>query len=261
MVRRSTVASILVVGILLSAPAIVGAQDAEPAGGLRGVEIPNPLGLGLTLYNQTQPYRIESLEVQFPGLDPSLLQDFDVGNETTSYHLRLDYWVLPFLNIFGMVGSIDSSTTIGLSGLDIGLPISINDLTVSLDGTMYGAGLVLAVGGEKWFATLSYDFTETDLDVAESSVSAWVLTPHVGLRLSRGAVWVGAMYQRAQEEHRGVFDLPFVGQIPFHVTLRELEPWNYLIGGTAGLGEHWVLILQGGFGDRLSALASIEYRF
>jgi hypothetical protein len=260
-VRRSIVASILVVGFCLLAPAIVGAQDAEPSGGLRGIKIPNPLGLGLTFYNQTQPYQIDSLEVQFPGLDPSLLQDFEVANETTSYHIRLDYWVLPFLNIFGMVGNIDSSTPIGLSGLDIGLPFAIKDLTVSLDGTVYGGGLVLAVGGEKWFATVAADITETDLDVADSSVSAWVVTPKVGLRLSRGAVWIGAMYQRAEEEHRGVFELPFVGQIPFQVKLRELEPWNYTIGGTAGLGEHWVLILQGGFGDRKSALATIEYRF
>jgi hypothetical protein len=260
-VRRSIVASTLVVGFLLLTPATVGAQDADPSGGLRGIKIPNPLGLGLSFYNQTQPYQIESLEVMFPGLDPSLLQDFEVANETTSYHIRLDYWVLPFLNIFGLVGNIDSSTTIGLSDLDIGLPIQIDDFKANLDGTVYGAGLVLAYGGEKWFTTLAYSITETDLDVADSSVSAWVLEPRLGLRLSRGAVWIGAMYQRAEEEHRGVFDLPFVGEIPFHVKLRELEPWNFVLGGTAALGDHWVLILQGGFGERKAALAAIEYRF
>lgn len=256
--KRATVASLVIAGFLLFGAAGVQAQSSRS---LRGVEIPNPLGLGLTFYNQTQPYEIESLEVEFPGLDASQLDGFDVDNETTSYHLRLDYWLLPFLNVFGLVGNIESKTTLDLGGLDIGLPIDINDLTVDIDGTVYGLGVVLAVGGEKWFATLAYDYTETDLDVATSSVTASVLTPKVGLRLSRGAIWIGAMYQQAEEEHRGVFELPFVGPVPFHVQLREKEPWNYQIGATAGLSEHWVLILQGGFGDRDSALATLEYRF
>ena len=41
---------------------------------------------------------------------------------------------------------------------------------------MYGGGATLAFGGKGWFATLTYDLTETDLDVATSSVSAWVVT-------------------------------------------------------------------------------------
>jgi hypothetical protein len=44
------------------------------------------------------------------------------------------------------------------------------------------------------------------------------------------------------------------------VELNEKESWNYLIGGTASLAEHWVLILQGGFGERDSALVTLEYR-
>ncbi len=258
MKRRVIVACVLLAGFLLLGTVPAAAQSNRS---LRGVEIPNPLGIGLTFYNQTQPYEIESLEVEFPGLDPSLLEGFDVENETLSTHLRLDYWVLPFLNVFGLVGQIETKTTVDLGGLDIGLPVEINDLVVDTEGTVYGLGLVLAVGGEKWFATLAYDYTETDLDVATSSVSASVITPKVGLRLKRGAVWVGTMYQRAEEEHRGTFDLPFVGPVPFHVKLREKESWNYQIGATAGLSEHWVLILQGGFGKRQSALATIEYRF
>jgi hypothetical protein len=30
---------------------------------------------------------------------------------------------------------------------------------------------------------------------------------------------------------------------------------------TAGLSEHWLLRLEGGFGDRKAALANLEYRF
>ena len=230
------------------------------AASLKDIKIPNKLGLGLSVYNQTQPYRIDTLELGMPGLDPTVIEGLDVRNETTSTHFRVDYWVLPFLNVFALVGNIEGKTEVDLQGLDIGLPIRLDDLVVPTDGTVYGGGLVLAVGGEKWFGAVAYDYNETELDVAESSVKAQVVTPKLGLHFDRGAVWVGAMYQDIEERHVGVFELPRVGEIPFDVTLSGSQPWNYLVGGTAGLGKHWVLILQGGFGDRKSALVTLEYR-
>jgi len=243
-----------VVGVILLGSAELGAQSASK------IEIPNKLGLGLSLYNQTQPYEIASLEVQIPGVDPAMLEDLDVDNDTSSYHFRIDYWLLPFLNIFGLYGQIDGSTEVDLQGIDIGLPIGLNNLTIDYDGTVYGAGAVLAVGGAHWFADVAYDYTETDLDVATSSVKASIVTPKVGYHFSGGAVWVGAMYQDTQERHEGTFEMPYLGPIPFKVELNDREPWNYLIGGTASLGGPWVLILQGGFGTRDAALVTLEYR-
>lgn len=254
MVRKVNVVAIVIVGCLLFGTTIASSAS------LKDIKIPNKLGLGLSVYNQTQPYRIDTLELGVPGLDPTLIEGLDVHNETTSTHFRVDYWVLPFLNIFGLVGQIDGQTEVDLQGIDLGLPIRLDDLVVPTDGTVYGVGLVLAVGGERWFGAVAYDYNETDLDVADSSVKAQVVTPKLGLHFERGAVWVGAMYQDIEERHVGVFELPRVGEIPFDVTLSGSQPWNYVIGGTAGLSKHWVLILQGGFGDRRSALVTLEYR-
>jgi hypothetical protein len=245
----------LVGAVLLAAGASdVGAQSPGE------IELTNKLGIGLTVYNQTQPYDIASLEVQIPGLDPATLENLAVDNDTTSYHLRIDYWLFPFLNIFGLVGQIDGSTDVNLQGIDIGLPVGLNNLTIDYDGTVYGGGAVLAVGGRHWFGAVAYDYTETDLDVATSSVQAQIVTPKVGYHFDRGAVWVGAMYQDAEEIHQGTYELPFLGPVPYRVELNEAEPWNWLIGGTAGLGKGWVLILQGGFGERQSALVTLEHR-
>jgi hypothetical protein len=246
--------AVTIVGFILLGTTNLGAQSASK------IDIPNKLGLGLTVYNQTQPYEIASLEVQLPGVDPSTLENLGVDNETTSYHLRVDYWLLPFLNVFGLIGQIDGSTDVDLQGIDIGLPIGLNNLTIDYNGTVYGAGAVLAVGGAHWFGAVAYDYTKTDLDVATSSVQASIVTPKVGYHFKGGAVWVGAMYQDTQERHEGTFEVPYLGPIPFKVELNDQEPWNYLIGGTASLGGHWVLILQGGFGTRDAALVSLEYR-
>jgi len=97
---------VTIVGFILLGTTNLGAQPASE------IDIPNKLGLGLTVYNQTQPYEIASLEVQLPGVDPSTLENLGVDNETTSYHLRVDYWLLPFLNVFGLIGQIDGSTDV-----------------------------------------------------------------------------------------------------------------------------------------------------
>lgn len=254
MVKTRLVVPLVVVTIMLLGSPELGAQSAGE------IKIPNKLGLGLSLYNQTQPYEIASLEVQIPGLDPAMLEDLDVDNNTSSYHLRVDYWILPFLNIFGLFGQIDGSTDVDLQGIDIGLPVGLNDLTIDYDGTVYGGGAVLAVGGAHWFGAVAYDYTETDLEIATSSVQASIVTPKVGYHFDGGAVWVGAMYQDAEETHQGTYVLPYLGPVPFRVELNEKESWNYLIGGTASLAKHWVLILQGGFGERDSALVTLEYR-
>jgi hypothetical protein len=238
-----------------------GPAEAQSQRTMHGIELPNPFGVGITVYDQTQGYEIDRLEVGLPGLDPEVLQDLDVDNHTTSYHLRLDYWLLPFLNVFGLVGQIDGKTTVDLQGIDIGLPVPINDLTVEYEGTAYGLGFVLAGGWKRFFATVEYYYTETDLDVSTSSVEATVIMPTVGYRTEGGALWIGAMYQDAQEHHQGNFELPYVGAVPFDVMLQEAEPWNYMVGATAGLGEHWVMILQGGFGKRDAAQVTLEYRF
>jgi hypothetical protein len=224
--------------------------------------MPRPFGIGVTLYNQTQDYSIVTLQATLAGLDLGQLPDLEVTNRTETPHLKLDYWVLPYLNVFALVGDVDGKTTVDLSGVDLGFPLPITSLTVDYSGTFYGGGATLAGGGERLFATLTYDYTETDLDVSTSSVKAWVLTPKLGLHWgTTAAIWFGAMYQDAQEIHQGVFDIPYLGAVPYYVELEEKDSWNGVLGGSAELGEHWVLIMEGGFGNRKTALTSLEYRF
>ncbi len=65
------------------------------------------------------PYQIDGLSFFPPVLpitDPSLL---DVNNETDVIDLKIDVWVLPFLNLFGIYGQIDGDTTVDLSSLGL----------------------------------------------------------------------------------------------------------------------------------------------
>jgi hypothetical protein len=227
----------------------------------RGIELPMKWGLGLSLYNQTQPYDIIELEVPLAGLDIGAAEDLEIRNSTDSYHLKLDYWLVPFFNVYLLGGYIDGTTNVKLSNVDLGLPILLNDLKVEYSGFMYGAGATLAVGGKKWFSSLVYHRTWTDLDVSTSTVDAWLVSPNVGLVFPGASIWVGATYQQAQETHEGVWEMPFLGEVPYYAKLEQEVPWNYHVGLRGKLSEHWNLVFRGGFGERKSALAHLEYRF
>jgi hypothetical protein len=254
--------SLIALAVLVAAASTpVWAQNEGAGIPGEGQQLPLKWGIGVTLYNQTQPYDIVSLQIPLAGLDLGAADGLEIQNNTNSYHLKFDYWLFPFLNVYLLGGSIDGTTTVKLSNVDLGLPITLNNIKIDYSGIMYGGGATLAVGGKGWFASLTYDITETDLDVASSSVSAWVLTPRVGLTFSGAAVWIGAMYQNAEETHEGIWEMPYLGAVPYNVVLEQSDPWNYQVGMIAGLSEHWNLTFEGGVGNRKSALASLEYRF
>lgn len=246
--------------LLVGVPASGSGQTA-PGAARPTARLPAPAGFGLTLYNQTQDMRITSLDVQLPGLDPQTLGNLPVDNNTTTYHLKLDYWVLPFLDVYAIFGQLKGSTRVKLSSVDIGLPITLNNLVVDYDGLVYGGGITLAGGWDRYFATVTFDYNQTDLDVSTSSVESWVVTPRVGFHDGPAAVYVGGMYQQAEEHHEGVFTMPYLGAIPFAVDLEQTEPWNYLVGLSAGVGDHWQLTVEGFFGDRFAVLATADYRW
>ncbi len=247
--------------ILILTPA-AGAQTdpaSDPAAG--GHALPLPFGLGLTIYSQAQDYKLASLALGIPGFDAVVREALPVENRTDSYHLKLDYWVLPFLNLYAIGGQLETTTTVSLSGVETQLPFPLSNLRIDNDGWVYGGGVTVAGGWHQWFTTVSVTYTEADLEVTDGSVEAWVLTPKLGYTLSRGAIWIGAMYQDTEERHRGTYNVPFVGDVPFEVVLGEATEWNGLVGGTAGLTDHLVLIIEAGFGARQSTLLSLEYRF
>lgn len=222
-------------------------------------QLPPPFGIGLTVYGQSQEYSIESLSFSVPGLvvDPDALE---IDNQIQEINVKLDYWVLPYLNVFGIIGQLDGKTRVDLTGA--ALPIPLTHLTIDYDGEVYGGGVTVAVGGEKWFGSLTGIYTDTSLSGDfESSVTALVVSPKIGLHGDRGAVWVGAMYQDAQEEHAGRITLPFVGATDFAVELASKDEINLVVGMAAGLTDHWHLELEGGTVGRLSGSVGLTYRF
>ncbi len=233
--------------------------------------LPRAFGIGIDYFNMDQPYQIDSLSFMTPPTfplppitDPSTIL---VNNEIEHIDLKLDLWLFPFLNVFGIYGNIDGRTTVDLSS--VGIPL-LDSVALNYDGDVYGGGVVLVVGGDKWFASLTGTYTDTDLSGGfNSSVKATTIQPRIGVRATETTeVWIGGYFIDAEETHSGtiLLDLGILGPgvpipIGFAVDLSQQEDFNLSLGLHSMWSEHWEATVEIGGGDRTTALANLTYRF
>lgn len=276
----------------------------------RGYSIPLPYGVNLSYMNIRQDIMVDS--ITFSGLKlgnhpiPSDMFAIDAGHtreKSKTENLRLDMWVFPFLNVYGLVGhtrgssvsqvSVDSdpSQFRGLARVIAGAVHQLYqsgklqniDFTLDFKGTTWGTGFTLAGGYGNWFGLVDTNYTRTDFDILDGSISAVTVSPRVGYRFSFQGIdgpshlslWVGSMYQDVQQEFKGdLADLhmppelqPLIaavnkdGEGKFDVKQKLTSPWNMLIGAQYEVTKNFNVLTEFGFNERNSFFVSGEYRF
>jgi hypothetical protein len=233
-------------------------------------------GIEVAYYHQQQPYELSGVPaISLPnipgGFAISNVALSGIENEIDHAHLKFDYDVLPFLNLFAILGWVDGETSLTASGtLGQALPNPPPPLPVTLpfnidyDGMVYGLGATLSYGWDNWFTSLTACYNLTDVDVRDSSIDSWVIMPRIGYRWDRLSLWIGAMYLETEEEHRGTYTVDFgFGPVPvaYSVNLQQQEEINFLVGLNYQFSDHWNATLEGGLGDRESIHVALQYRF
>jgi len=253
--------------------------DAEA----RGFQIPLPFGVGVNYYHEDQPFNINDLQVAVRGRDPVSVKNFAVidrvDTEQHSAVARIDTWIFPFLNLYGVAGHTagEMNGTIGLPAVPIlGIAAQNLPLSIGYEGPTYGGGGTLAGGfkisdwrGLTLFAVADANYTVTDLDFTDdrlftdTKATAFVFSTRLGLRAKlseklHGAIWAGAMYQNVSDELIGrSADSSFA----FLVVQGPVAPWNTVIGARLEVGRHFDCMVEGGVGTRTSILGGITFRF
>jgi hypothetical protein len=185
----------------------------------------------------------------------------EVTNDVMHFDIKGDVWLLPFLNVFGIIGRVDTDTTVDFSQANIiGLPFS--KLPVSFDGTVYGGGATLVYGTESWFASVTTTFTTTSISGdLESNVDSLSIQPRAGLIRDNWTFWVGGMYLDVDEQHSGIFSIPGIGEVDFAIDLVTRDSWNYSVGVGHYFTDRANLSFELGFGNRTHTLFNFNYRF
>jgi hypothetical protein len=211
----------------------------------RGYSIPLPFGVNVSYMNMRQNIDVDSISLTGLSLAGRPLPDdmFNIGigdtrERSETENLRLDMWVFPFLNVYGILGHTKGSSVSNISvnsdpsRYDAGTIRNPNpdhiisqavhagyesgalqdlDFKLNFEGTTYGAGVTLAGGYGNWFTILDTNYTQTSFDILDGKISALTVSPRVGYRFdmpsisgpSHLSVWVGSMYQDVEQEFKG----------------------------------------------------------
>jgi hypothetical protein len=172
----------------------------------KGVDLPFPIGINLHSYVQDQQQVFTDLKFGFNGgelVDGDFVVFDDAVTRTWVPQLRVDTWILPFFNLYGLVGPAFVDTEVELAE-----PIP---LVVRTDGTglTYGIGGSLSGGHSHYWGSASYSWSWTDVDSLEEPAHARVFGLRVGTNLHLGrvrkvlSIWVGASHQYLESATRG----------------------------------------------------------
>ncbi|WP_448211764.1 hypothetical protein [Colwellia sp. MEBiC06753] len=260
----------------------------------QGIDVPLPYGVSLA-------YREQNLDVDFNSFDimgVNLDHYFDPGSSfgevsAKSLSLRGDINILPFWNVFAVVGKVDVDAFVDASytgniktaleerfgklgaalackaaqeaGADVCNPGRVK-LPLDLDYDVVGLGTTLAVGYKEIFASVTATYTSTRLKGHHSwGDTIATFQPIIGYQLLdyRAQVFIGGEYQDLKANMEGNLG-PIEGlnrDFTYDVGVK-LHKWAYLVGFNKQIGKHYNLTVLYNKGDTRDALTvSLGYRF
>ncbi|HGN0022379.1 TPA: hypothetical protein ACKRFR_002095 [Proteus mirabilis] len=260
----------------------------------RGYDLPEPFGASYSYMNLRQDIIVDKIGFSSPAL-PQLsdIVKIDVGHtreKSETHMLKLDSWVLPFFNVYGLYGKTKGTSRSVLKNVNVQIgplviPVAKNEIfNLDFEGKTYGAGFTLAGGYNQFFGTFDLNYTKTSLDILDGDIKALVISPRVGYEFvfqplitgqgnTKLQVWTGAMYQDITQRFKGdvsKLSLPanfedmvnsFGGNIKFDVEQHLAHKWNQTIGARLEVTRNFNVITEVGFNNRNSFFVSGEFRF
>ncbi|MGL2964874.1 hypothetical protein ACSVH2_13710 [Flavobacterium sp. RSB2_4_14] len=183
-----------------------------------GYHLPYSAGISVNYFWQKSDIVIDNLYVGFNNgpqynLDQIVRFNSAVAS-ASSISIRPDVWVFPFLNVYGILGKVASSTDISAG---IWVPDESNNWSeiynfstkADFSGTTFGIGMTPTIGvGGGWLA-LDINFAWSDLDGLTEPAQSFVFGPRMGKTFnfkkpdSSINVWVGAFRVDLNSETSG----------------------------------------------------------
>lgn len=237
-----------------------------------GMTLPPELGTGIVFTELNRKVAVSDVRLALNGGTPTSVNRVSVP--TTKFHAssqiaRIDAWILPFINVYGLVGYTKSTGNVDVVVSDFPTmfsPDATIHVPVELEGPTAGWGITTGVGGKHWFATLDVNKTWTNFSQVESSLTALVISPRVGVPIDlpffKGEAHLGAMYQDTAQTVDLLINHPALGN-GLQVQVDQYEPrqWNFLVGGMWAIDERLMVMVEGGMGGRDYIITGITLRY
>ncbi len=187
----------------------------------KGFKLQMPAGLSVNYLGQKSDLIIDNLQVGFNNSElyniDEIVRFNDAESTASGVNIRPDFWLFPFLNIYGILAKSKVSTAI-----DAGIWIPTDDSTWSeitnfstkaeFDATTMGVGITPTMGVGGFFLAFDMNFTWSDVDELEKPAFAFVFDPRFGKNFALKkdmniAVWTGAFRLKLNSGTTGSLNL------------------------------------------------------
>ena len=234
----------------------------------RGYQLPLPFGVGGTFTILSgRDVKVDDLSIGVDGSRPESVSQFvDLGSESDVFNanLKLDTWILPFLNVYGLLGYVynESKTNVhatvprpGGGTFDFDL-----DVDTTLDGFVGGAGITLAGGYKDFFVVLDSNYSKTDIGF-DDRFRALTASLRTGLQGELGDVpaqfWTGVAYWDTANVAKSTTDVPGVGVVAFEADQGPEYPWLLDFGSNLRISRQFEFFIDVAFDFHGGVVASI----
>jgi hypothetical protein len=219
----------------------------------RGYELPLPFGVGLVYNYLERDIKVTDVRIGIDGQPPRSVSRFlDLGSNShvNAGLVKADVWLLPFLNVYGLVGYIDNeSTSIGQVTLPRGQSFSV-EIPTKIDGVVGGLGLTLAAGYKQFFVVGDVNYSQTDMGF-DDRFRALVASVRTGWNGKIGPIplrlWIGGAYWDTANTAASTVESPGIGLVSFEADQGPRNPWNATVGLSVVLQQHWDVFAEYGF--------------
>jgi len=208
----------------------------------RGYELPDPFGVGLVYYKLIRDVEVTDLRLGRNGAPPTSVSRYaDLGSSTDvdNVNIKLDAWLLPFLNVYGIVGKVWNESQ---THVDVTLPPLApggpgrnwqTTLPTKIEGTVKGLGVTLAGGVESFFGALDVNWVKANLGFAEE-LKATIASARAGWHGQVDSrplrAWANVTYWDTFATARSTVADPDGGVLTFEVDQGPKHPWTYGVG-------------------------------
>ena len=219
----------------------------------RGYELPLPFGLGLILTGiKDREIDVSDVRIGFEDEAQSVSDFATLGSSSTVFNsnLRFDTWILPFLNVYALVGYVrnesDTSIHVEVPGLGPNPEDIVLDTTIdtSLEGYVGGLGMTLAAGYKSLFIVADYNYSRADLGFDDKFTAkiGSIRAGWQGKARGRGLqVWLGAGNWDTAATAKGHADLEDGRRLVFEADQHPHTEWMYELGANYMLSKRWQL--------------------
>jgi len=227
-----------------------------------------PFGVSFLSTSVGETLDVTSLSLVMGGqpVPPGAVSLKTVTHATHIAGVTADLWLLPFVNVHGMVGHLwgtanDFNPTVMPGLLPPGVTIPT---TEEFSGTSYGGGVTFAIGYKRVFASYDISFMRSKVDLLSDNADALVQSIRGGVRLGSGkyraAIYTGALHESILNTLTGTGLIPGLNP-DFKIDVAPQEPWNVLAGANLELTPRFVVTVEAGFGNRMQFVIMPGVRF